>query len=80
MTSADDDAATHTSQLVALVERLVQESGDRAGFDAAAWVEVFLDAPSGALGRRRPREFMDTAGGRSTVTTLIQQMQSGAYA
>lgn len=66
--------------LVGQAQDLVQESGSLEGFDAPAWVATWLDRPHGALGGKRPGEFMDTAEGRSLVGTLLARQQSGAYA
>lgn len=66
--------------LVVRVRRMVEESGDPAGFDAARWVAGWLDAPLGALGGRRPADLMDTADGRALVMRVIGQMQAGTYA
>ena len=79
MTSSDSDLSTQTARLVAQVQQTVQESGNPEGFDAGRWVAQFLDAPSPALDGRRPRDFMSTSEGRTVVSTLIAQMQSGAY-
>ncbi len=79
MNNADRDHTTPTAQLVALVDQIVRESGDPTGFDAAVWIAAFLDAPSAALGGRRPREFTDTDAGRTTVFMLVRRIQSGAY-
>lgn len=76
-------AANHEERvmfLVRQVERIVAESGNPAGFDAAEWVVSWLKAPNAALGGRPPSEFMSTAEGRRLVSSLIAQMQSGAYA
>jgi putative toxin-antitoxin system antitoxin component (TIGR02293 family) len=67
-------------QLVGRVRRMVEESGDPDGFDAARWVSAWLDAPLGSLGGRRPADFMDTADGRALVLSLVGQMQAGSYA
>lgn len=67
-------------RLIGQVRRIVEESGDPEGFDAAHWVADWLDAPLGALGGRRPADLMDTADGRALVTNLVRQMQAGTYA
>ena len=72
--------ALGVARLIDQVEQVVRESGEADGFDAGHWVAQFLDAPSPAIGGRRPRDFMGTSGGRTVVSTLIAQMQSGAYA
>lgn len=66
--------------LVGQVERMVQESGTPDGFDAAVWTAAWLDRPHPALGGARPATLMDTAEGRTLVSRVIAQMQSGAYA
>jgi uncharacterized protein (DUF2384 family) len=67
------------SALVALVQRVVVESGDPAGFDAAAWTARWLSRPVPALGGRCPMDYLDTQEGRALLETLIMRMQSGAY-
>lgn len=66
-------------ELIALVERIVRESGDGQPFDAAAWLAEWLTHPVPALGGRAPRAMMWSAEGRQHVFRVIQQMQSGAY-
>lgn len=66
-------------RLIGQVRRIVEESGDPEGFDAAHWVADWLDAPLGALGGRRAADLMDTADGRALVTNLVGQMQAGTY-
>ena len=80
MTANSRQPLTFTAQLIARVEQIVRESGDPDGFDAGRWVAAFLDAPSPALGGRRPADFIETSEGRTVVSALIGQMQSGAYA
>jgi len=68
------------ASLVGQVERVVRESGEPEGFNAATWTASWLERPQPALGGRRPGEFMDSAEGRAMVTNLVARMQSGAYA
>lgn len=68
------------ARLVGQVERMVQESGDGEDFDAARWVAAWLDRSLPALGGSRPGALMDTAEGREIVSSLVAQIQSGAYA
>jgi putative toxin-antitoxin system antitoxin component (TIGR02293 family) len=68
------------ARLVGLVEKIVAESGEPAGFDAAQWTAGWLEQPSPALGGKAPGDFLDTADGRALVAGLVAQMQSGAYA
>ncbi len=62
------------------VQRMVEESGNPAGFDAAAWVGEWLQKPNSALGGDRPSKFMGTADGQQMISRLLAQAQSGAYA
>jgi len=65
--------------LVGQVERMLAESGQAEGFDAAAWVARWIERPVPALGGMRPAELMDTAEGQSIVSNLLSRLQSGAY-
>ncbi len=80
LSTADSEHAMGMARLVGQVEQMVQESGNPEGFDAGRWVAEFLGAPSPALGGRRPGDLMRTSDGRTVVSTLVAQMQSGAYA
>jgi putative toxin-antitoxin system antitoxin component (TIGR02293 family) len=68
------------ARLVGQVEHMVRESGDPEGFNASRWVAAWLERPLPALGGARPGGLMDTAEGRDIVSSLVGQMQSGAYA
>jgi putative toxin-antitoxin system antitoxin component (TIGR02293 family) len=68
------------ARLVGLVEKIVAQSGEPAGFNAARWTAAWLEGPNNALGGKTPGDFMDTADGRALVAGLVAQMQSGAYA
>jgi putative toxin-antitoxin system antitoxin component (TIGR02293 family) len=80
LNSADSEHAMGMARLVGQVQRVVQESGNLDGFDVGRWVAAFLDAPSAALGGRRPADLMRTSEGCAVVCALVSQMQSGAYA
>nr|WP_302474469.1 MbcA/ParS/Xre antitoxin family protein [Roseococcus sp. MDT2-1-1] len=67
------------SDLVTLVQTMVAESGDPAGFDAAAWLANWMQRPVPALGNRTPLSFMGTEEGRDLVKQILLRMQSGAY-
>ncbi|WP_207539663.1 MbcA/ParS/Xre antitoxin family protein [Sabulicella rubraurantiaca] len=67
------------ADLVALVHRMVAESGNPEGFDARAWLANWMQAAIPALGGRTPQSFMDTEEGRALVTNILGRMQSGAY-
>lgn len=66
--------------LIGQAERIVIESGDSAKFDAGKWIAAWVDRPNPALGGRCPSTLMDTFEGRDIVSSLLAQMQSGAYA
>lgn len=67
------------AQLVEQAGRIVQESGDSEDFDAAAWVEAWLDVPHPALGGRRPRDFANTDEGFALLSSLLAAQQSSVY-
>ena len=67
-------------KLIGQVERIVSESGDPKGFHPAQWTARWLAIPLPALGGRLPGDFMDTFEGRTLVSGLMAQIQSGAYA
>lgn len=68
------------SRLIGLAEKIVRESGEPTGFDAARWTAGWLEQALPALGGENPGQFMDTATGQHLVAGLLAQMQSGAYA
>ena len=75
----ESDRAAHIARLVGIVQRMVEESGDPTGFDAAHWTAAFLARPNHALGGHLPSECMRTERGRAIVERLLLSMQSGAY-
>ena len=81
----DSERIVGMSKLIGQVEVMLKDSGteqsDAAdGFDAAHWVANWLQTPVAALGGSRPVDYMDTMEGQGMVSTLLAQMQSGAYA
>lgn len=66
--------------LINLVQTMVEQSGEPAGFDAARWVSTWLAKPLPALGGKTPASYMDTFEGQKLVTDLLAMSQSGAYA
>ncbi len=68
------------AKLIGQVENMVAESGDPEGFDAAAWLSAWLEAPLPAFGGAPPIDFMGSMEGQSLVSTALARMQSGAYA
>ncbi|MGE0372650.1 MAG: antitoxin Xre/MbcA/ParS toxin-binding domain-containing protein [Reyranella sp.] len=69
----------YVDSLTAVVQRIVDESGNPEGFDAHAWTLKWIQERVPALGGARPIDYMGTAEGRALIETLILQMQSGAY-
>jgi putative toxin-antitoxin system antitoxin component (TIGR02293 family) len=76
----ESERALGIARLVGQIEKVVAESGEPEGFDAARWTAGWLEEPNAALRGRPPGDFMDTADGRALVSSLVAQMQSGAYA
>lgn len=67
-------------KLVGQVGKMVMESGDPEGFDAAKWFGHWIEQPESALAGKKPSDLMDSSDGREAVSRLLSQMQSGAYA
>ncbi len=76
----ESERALGLARLVGQVQKIVAESGEPDGFDAARWTAAWLAEPNPALGGHAPGELTDTADGRALVSGLVAQMQSGAYA
>lgn len=66
--------------LIGMVQTMVEQSGDPAGFDAARWVSAWLTKPLPALAGETPASYMDTFEGQKLVAELLSMSQSGAYA
>lgn len=66
--------------LIGMVQTMVEQSGDPAGFDAARWVSDWLSKPLPALAGATPASYMDTFEGQKLVAELLSFSQSGAYA
>jgi putative toxin-antitoxin system antitoxin component (TIGR02293 family) len=66
--------------LIGLVQKMVNESGDPVGFDAARWVGRWITGPVPALGGKTPASYLDTFEGQKLVANLLAMSQSGAYA
>lgn len=77
---AESERVLGVVRLIGQVQRIVEESGEPTGFDAARWTARWLLSPVAALGGRPPMEYMDTAEGRALVSQLLAQVQSGTYA
>lgn len=68
------------ADLVRFVEKMIQDSGNAEGFDARAWLELWMASPHPALKGATPKSYMDTEKRRRVVTGLLEKLQSGAYA
>jgi putative toxin-antitoxin system antitoxin component (TIGR02293 family) len=66
--------------LIGTVQKMVEQSGDPAGFDAAQWLSAWLTSPVPALGGATPASYLDTFEGQKMVGELLAMSQSGAYA
>lgn len=65
--------------LIGQVESLVKEQGEPKGFDAAKWLQGWIEQPVPALGGRRPAELLDTREGQQIVSGLLDAIRAGAY-
>lgn len=69
--------------LIGLVQSMVAEYGDPAlakDFDAAHWLNGWLDRPQPSLQMRKPAELLDTASGVEAVETLLKRIAVDAFA
>ena len=71
----EDDIAT----LTVLVQGMLAESGEQAGFDAKAWLDHWLTGVVPALGNGRPIDVLYEPDGLELVRSLLLRAQSGAY-
>ena len=80
LSSDESERVLGVENLIAMVQTMVEESGDPTGFDAARWVSEWLTEPLPALGGETPASYMDTFEGQKLVANLLAMSQSGAYA
>ncbi|MFN9694312.1 MAG: antitoxin Xre/MbcA/ParS toxin-binding domain-containing protein [Synechococcaceae cyanobacterium] len=81
-TACAGEAATHGAgrdRLIQQVERLLRESGNSEPFEAAAWVELWLQRPNHALGGAAPELDLNTPEGEALLSSLIGAMAAGSY-
>ncbi len=64
----ESERALGITSLVGQVQKIVSESGNPGGFDAARWTPNWLEEQNEALGGRTPGEFMDTSDERALVS------------
>ncbi|MTV39163.1 MbcA/ParS/Xre antitoxin family protein [Duganella radicis] len=62
------------------VFKMVQESGNPAGFDASSWVRHWIHLPLPALGGKTPASYLSSSEGRRFISNVLAMTQSGAYA
>lgn len=67
------------ARLVGEVEQILFESGSPTDFDAARWMSGWLVQPQSRLHGLPPIAYIDIADGRTLLSTLLRQMQSGVY-
>lgn len=79
LSPTESEGVLGVARLVGQVATMVAESGDPTGFNAATWTAHWLQEPHPALGGRPPGELLDTFEGRTLISGLLSQMQSGAY-
>ena len=71
--------AAGRDRLIQQVELLLQESGNSEPFDAAAWVDRWLQRPNHALGGAAPELYLNTPAGEALLSNLIGAMAAGSY-
>ncbi|EHL23194.1 hypothetical protein KYG_08925 [Acidovorax sp. NO-1] len=74
MTSNED-----ITSLTALVQRMVDESGNPQGFDARAWLDHWLVSAVPALGGRRPLDVLKEPAGLDLLRGVLLNAQSGTF-
>ncbi len=80
LSPSESERVIGCAKLVGQVEAMVRESGEAAGFDAAAWMARWMTEPLPAFGGVRPIDLMDTMEGQGLVSAALAKVQSGAYA
>jgi putative toxin-antitoxin system antitoxin component (TIGR02293 family) len=80
LSSDESERVIGLAKLVGQLEAMVEESGDRSGFDAHAWIARWLTEPLPAFGGARPIDLIDTMEGQGLVSSALAKLQSGAYA
>jgi uncharacterized protein (DUF2384 family) len=71
--------AAGRDRLIQQVELLLQESGNSEPYDAAAWVDRWLQRPNHALGGAAPELYLNTPAGEALLANLIGAMAAGSY-
>jgi len=77
--SAASVEAAGRDRLIQQVQLLLQESGNSEPFDAATWVDRWLQRPNQALGGAAPELYVNTPEGEALLSSLIGAMAAGSY-
>lgn len=80
MAKKHSNRAQAEADLLQLVEKVIQESGNPDISNASAWLKRWLSTPNPALNAATPNSYLGTKKGRSLVAGLLVKMQSGAFA
>jgi uncharacterized protein (DUF2384 family) len=80
LSSDESERVLGVEALIGLVQAMVEQSGNPAGFDAARWTGAWLAQPLPSLGGATPASYLDTFEGQKLVAGLLSMSQSGAYA
>lgn len=72
---------TNYEKLVSQVEAILADAGDPdvKDFDAAAWLEQWLQTPAPALGGALPASIVESAEGFNLLSGLLQKIHAGVY-
>ena len=71
--------AAGRDRLIQQVELLLRQSGNSEPFDAAAWIDRWLQRPNHALGGAAPELYLSTPAGEALLSNLIGAMAAGSY-
>ena len=77
--ASDSERIVGLVKLVGQIQKMVAESGDPNGFDAAKWLGRWIEQPNAALAGRKPGDLLVPSDGREAVSRLLAKTQSGAY-
>jgi hypothetical protein len=71
--------AAGRDRLIQQVELLLRQSGNSEPFDAAVWLDRWLQRPNHALGGAAPELYLNTPAGEALLANLIGAMAAGSY-
>jgi len=74
----DTDTTAVVARLIEQVQTLLRESGNGEPFDAAAWMDRWLQRPNHALGGAAPELYLTTPQGEALLSNLIGAMAAGS--